>query len=552
MKQNLFCLFFGLFSFQVLLGQEKPSGITFTRADSLRGGLSALRTCYDVKFYDLDLKVDPVKKFITGSNRITFKAVKNLDKLQLDLFSNMKIGAVLFKGSRLKFTREFNAFFVNFPQILTKDSLYTLEIQYSGNPQIAKRPPWDGGFTWSKDASGKPWIGVSCQGTGASLWWPNKDHQSDEPDSMMIRVSVPSGLQDISNGRLVNTVDMGGGYTRFDWFVKNPINNYDVTLNIGNYSHFSENFQDLSCDFYVLPEHDELARKQFLQVRTMLNAFLNYFGPYPFKEDGYKLIESPYLGMEHQSAIAYGNKFMNGYLGRDLSETGKGLSWDYIIVHESAHEWFGNNITTNDIADSWVHEGFAMYAEGLFVEYTQGYAAGQTYIAGLRNEIQNDRPVIGIYGVNQDGSPDMYPKGANLLNMVRKIINKDSLWFSILKSMNLDFRHQTVNGSDIINYICKKSKIDLHPVFYQYLNTTQIPVLDLKWSGQNTLKFRWTDCEKNFNMPIDILLNPAKTIRIFPVANKWQKLSLESKKLYPHIQPDTATYYIRRVSDPSK
>lgn len=536
-------LFFSLVFVQSF-AQTNPQKKTFSKKDSLRGYLSSLRSGYDVKFYNLDITVDPGKKFIFGSNEITFKALSNLSKIQIDLFENMHIKGITINGQNLAYTREFNAVFVNFSKILQKDSIYRIRIAYEGNPIVAKNPPWDGGFTWTTDEVKNYWVGVSCQGIGASLWWPNKDHQSDEPDSMSIKVSVPNGLKDISNGRLRNTVDLGNGYTRFDWFVKNPINNYDVTVNIGNYDQFSENFQDLSCDFYVLPEHEEKARAQFLQVRTLLSCFLYYFGPYPFKEDGYKIVESPYLGMEHQSAIAYGNHFANGYLGSDLSGTGYGNSWDYILVHESAHEWFGNNITTKDIADMWVHEAFATYAEGLFVEFTQGYKQGQEYIKGLRSKVQNDRPCIGVYGVNNEGSEDMYFKGANMLNTIRSVINKDSVWFGILRKMNVVFRHQTINGQDLIDFICKESKLNLRPVFYQYLNTTQIPSLLIKRDHKGSISYRWANTQKGFNMPVDLIFEGYPKIRIFPEVDHWRKTSYNGYPPDIKIYPDTTSFYL--------
>jgi len=519
-----------------------PKG-SFSRADSLRGFLSPLRTCFDIKFYDLTVKIDPEKKSLEGLNRIRFKILSPTHEIQLDLFSNMVIRELVWNQKKLTYRREYNAVFISFPEELKKDSTYTLDFSYYGKPQTALNPPWDGGFSWSRDSSGKPWVGVSCQGTGASLWWPNKDHQSDEPDSMMIRVQVPGGLKDISNGRLVNTVDMGDGTTRFDWFVRNPINNYDVTLNIGDYVAFSEDFQDLTCDYYVLPEHLAQAKKQFTQVKTMLITFVTLFGPYPFIEDGYKLVESPYLGMEHQSAVAYGNRFRNGYMGTDLSGTGFGNSWDYIIVHESAHEWFGNNITSNDIADMWIHEAFAMYAEGLFVEFNQNYASGQKYLYGVRSHIRNDKPIIGPFGVNQEGSDDMYYKGAAMLNTIRHIINSDSLWFSILKKMNLVFRHKTVDGKDIINFICTESHLDLRPVFHQYLSTTQVPRLEYRWENNHTLKFKWTYCAPGFTMPVDLVSAGNKPLRVYPVENNWNFITL-SKNDYKDLKPDILSFYI--------
>ncbi len=531
----------------------------FTYADTLRGTLSPFRTCYDVKFYDLNITVKPDQKLVEGYNAITFKANQDFQKFQIDLFSNMVIRSIEFRGQKLKYVREFNAVIVSFPSTLYKDSLYRINVNYEGNPQIAKNPPWDGGFTWTVDDNHKTWVGVSCQGTGASLWWPNKDHQSDEPDSMHINIAVPKGLQDISNGRLVRYKDLGNGYTEYDWKVINPINNYDVTLNIGDYVHFGEKLNDLTCDYYVLSNHLEIAKKQFSQVKPMLECFQKYFGPYPFPEDGFKLVETPYLGMEHQSAVAYGNHFQNGYKGFDWSGTGIGLTWDYIIVHESAHEWFGNNITTNDMADMWVHEAFATYAESLFVECTQGYNKGQDYLFGERTQIKNKTPCIAPYGVNQEGSEDMYFKGANMLNTVRHILQNDSLWFSILKGLNVEFRHKTVDGEDVIEYICKRANLknlDLKPIFYQYLKTTQVPELKLEWVGKNKIRFKWNAETSGFAMPVDLILHNQNKLRIYPNKVDWTTLPLETRqtnsKAATDLHGDTHSFYFKIAPNKSE
>ncbi len=517
---------------------------TPSHADSLRGYLSPLRTCFDVRFYHLDVKVDPEKKFISGSNTIRFTAVRAMADMQLDLFKNMNVDSIRWTGTLLPYRRDGNAVFIHFPKPFQPGQTVIIEFYYSGNPVIARNPPWDGGFTWEKDVSGNPWIDVSCQGTGASLWWPEKDHQSDEPDSMEISVHVPRGLTAISNGRLIQTHDDGNAYTRFDWLVRNPINNYDVTLYIGKYTSFSDHFGDLTLEYYVLPNHLKQARRQFKQVSGMLGCLTRYFGPYPFPEDGYKLVESTYLGMEHQSAVAYGNDFKNGYRGTDLSGTGIGLLWDFIIVHESAHEWFGNNITTRDIADSWVHEAFATYAESLYVECRFGYEKGQLYLNGLRKTIKNDRPCIGTYGINQDGSSDIYNKGANMLNTVRHIIANDSTWFAILKGLNQHFRHQTVDGSQVIAYICEQSGKNLEPVFRQYLEFTTIPVLETHYSADGRqLMYKWKVSVADFEMPEDLWIGSVKRT-VHPNSNNWTTLILPSGIGKNQVRPDTLNYYI--------
>src|SRR5471030_2504350 len=397
--KRLFIYALGLISFgaKAQLGVPKE---TFTRAYSLRGYLTPLRTCYDIDYYHLDVKFDIDNKFISGSNLFKFTTVQDFTKLQFDLFSNLKVEKVIYKGHEVPFTREFNAVFVTFPKVIKKGSKDEFTVYYSGNPTIAKRAPWDGGIVYAKDSIGNPWVATACQGVGASIWWPNKDHQYDEVDSALISISVPTGLQDVSNGRLRKVTDLKNGYTRFDWFVSNPINNYDIEANIGKYTHFGDTYNGekgkLTLDYWVLSYNLEKAKKQFGEnVTDMIKAFEHWFGPYPFYEDGYKLIEAPHLGMEHQSGTAYGNHFGNGYLGRDLSGTGWGLKWDFIIVHESGHEWFGNNITSKDLADMWIHESFTNYSESLFVEQRYGKQAGQEYVHGTRFLIDNDRPIVG-------------------------------------------------------------------------------------------------------------------------------------------------------------
>ncbi len=481
----------------------------FTRADSLRGNLTPLRTSYDINYYHLDVKLDIENRSISGSNVFQFTATEDLKRLQFDLFENLSIQKVMYRGAELPFTREFNAVFITFPAVIKKNSREEFVVFYSGKPVIAKRAPWDGGLTFSQDQQGKPWVAVSCQGLGASSWWPTKDHQSDEVDSMMISISVPSGLMDISNGRLRSTENLNNGYTRFNWFVSYPINNYNVTFNIGDYVHFGDTYAgengNLTLDYYVLKENLEKAKKQFGEnVKPMLNAFENWFGPYPFYRDGFKLIDAPYLGMEHQSAVAYGNNYLNGYMGRDLSGTGLGMKWDYIIIHEAGHEWFGNHITSKDIADMWIHEGFTMYSEGLFVESLYGKKEGARYIAGVRQNIRNDAPVIGPYHVNTEGSGDMYYKGANLVHMIRTIVDDDPKWRDILRGLNKEFGLKTTTTTEVVNFINKKSGKDLTRVFDQYLRYSRIPTLEYKLSG-NQVSYRWDADVPGFDMPLRIM-----------------------------------------------
>lgn len=496
----------------------------FSRKDSLQGGMSPERAAFDVRHYDLDVRVDIKAKSLRGSNTIDFTMTEAASRIQLDLFPNMKVDSIVMEGKTLKYKREFGAVFIDFPTKLEKDSRHSIQFYYSGSPEVARNAPWDGGFVYKTDSNKKPWVAVAVQGTGASLWFPVKDSQTDEPEEgVTVSIAVPDGLTAVSNGRLVKSEPLGDGYTKWSWKTLNPINNYDITLNIGDYVHFGENYQGLDLDYYVLRENEEKAKKQFEGVKPMLDCFQIKFGPYPFAEDGYKLVETPYLGMEHQSAIAYGNKYQNGYLGSDLSGSGHGLKWDYIIVHESGHEWFGNSITSKDIADMWIHEGFTCYSEVVYVECTEGKAAADAYVNGLTRNISNDRPIIGSYGVNNEGSGDMYFKGAAMLNTIRNIISNDGVWTDLLLDYSMTFRHKIIDTETVIDFFNKKTRHDLTHVFNQYLRFKDLPVLELR-RNNNQLECRWNAAEPGFNMPVTVLwrgeiarLNPTsewKTTRL--------------------------------------
>jgi aminopeptidase N len=514
-----------LFSASWLLGQQKIP--TFTRTDSLRGMLSPERTCYDLTYYHLDVKVDPADKSIRGSNTIYFRVVSPFDRMQIDLFKNMEIDKiVLDDGPTVPFTREFNAVFVNLPTTLEKGTLHHIKVSYGGIPTVALNPPWQGGLTWTKDSSGNPWVVVTCQGTGASLWWPNKDHQADEPDSMLMSITVPKGLTDISNGRLRSTTELAGSWTRYDWFVSYPINNYCVTINVGNYAHFIDAYgkDKLTLDYYVLPQDLERAKKTFGQVKTMMEAYEKYFGSYPFYRDGYKLVECPHTGMEHQSAVAYGNRYLGGYRGRAPSEVG--LKFDFIIIHESAHEWWGNGVTSKDVADMWIHESFGAYAEALYVEYVWGYDEALRYINGKKPNVRNTEPIIGIYNVQHEGSGDMYDKGQLVLNTLRSVINNDSLWFSILKGLQQQFRYQTVTAEDVFGFVNQKTGKDFNYFFNQYLKDTKVPQLDVRltYRGDSTFAmYRWNADEKDFRMPVKVTTSQHKYDFIYPTT-AWQRM----------------------------
>lgn len=498
---------------------------TFTEADTLRGSLRPERN-FDVLKYHLNVKVVPEEKFISGYNTITFKAEEELPVMQVDLFENMNIDSIIFKNNRLEYTRKYNAVFVDMQPIVSRNTVDSLQIFYSGNPIIAKNAPWDGGFVFTKDEEGNPWIGIAVQGTGASLWYPNKDHQSDEPEEVLIEAAVPNGLMNVSNGRFVGKEDLGNGYTRWSWKVNSPINNYNVMLNIGNYVHFNDKFKDLDLDYYVLPYNLEEAKEQFEEVKIMMDCFYDKLGPYPFEEDGFKLIETPYLGMEHQSAVAYGNKYQKGYLGRDLSGTGIGLKWDFIIIHESGHEWYGNSITAADIADMWIHEGFTTYSEAVYIECRWGKEEALKYLEGIRQNIANTSSIIGDYGVNSEGSGDMYYKGANLLNTIRGIYDDDELWWKTLKDYTTTFRHKIIDTKTVEDFFNAATPVDLQPVFDQYLRHENIPQLQLK-KENNHVYYKWNADVPNFEMPVDVLVH-GEEIRLFPTTD-WQKFRKKIK-----------------------
>ncbi len=499
----------------------------FTHADTLRGMLRPERRCYDVRFYHLDVRVNPTTQFLRGSNTIHFTVDSAFDRMQIDLFANMQIGSVtLDDETDLSHDRDSNAFFLKLPRLLEKGSVHRVKVSYSGNPVVATNPPWQGGFTWRADSLGDPWVVVTCQGTGASLWWPNKDHQSDEPDSMLISVTVPAGLEDVSNGRLRGATTLPDGWIRYDWFVSYPINNYNVTVNIGKFVHLSDLYrsgkEELTLDYYVLPAHLQKAREQFKQVKWMLNAFEKYFGRYPFVRDGYKLIESPHNGMEHQSAVAYGNRFLEGYVGRSSSEVG--LKFDFIIVHESAHEWWGNSVTSKDIADMWIHESFAAYAEALFVENQFGHDDALRYINAKKQNVRNDRPIIGVYNVNRPGSGDMYDKGQLVLNTLRSVIDDDELWFSILRGLAELYRYQTITADSLFRYVNRRTGKDYTYFFNQYLKYPRPPQLEVvtrKKGNKITARYRWVADVPDFRMPIKVTTSEGTYDWITP-NSEWQ------------------------------
>ena len=513
----------------------------FTKQDTLRGSITTERAWWDLVYYHLDISVKPEEKFIKGSNTITYNVLNSSNRLQIDLQSPLKITKVEQNGNLLDFESQGNAHFIKLLDKQKKGTIQSVKVYYEGYPKEAVRAPWDGGLSWKRDSNGKHFVATSCQGIGASIWWPNKDHMYDEVDSMLISVNVPKDLVNVSNGRL-KKIDEYEDSKTYHWYVSNPINNYGVNINIGDYVSFSEVYNGekgpLDMVYYVLRDNIERARTHFKDAPKMMDAFEYWFGPYPFYEDSFKIVEVPYLGMEHQSSITYGNKYMKGYLGRDLSRTGWGLKFDYIIIHEAGHEWFANNITYKDIADMWVHESFTTYSENLFLDYHYGNEAASDYVIGTRDGISNSSPMIGPYGVNKRGS-DLYTKGANLLHTLRQIAKDDEIWRMILRGLNSEFYHQTVDTKQIEEFISSKIGFDLTTFFDQYLRDIRIPNLEYSISD-GLLTYRWIDVIDDFTMPLEIEVL-GENIWIYPTTKK-KSIEINSDRI--KIDRD---YYVKSV-----
>ncbi|MCD6598174.1 MAG: M1 family metallopeptidase [Bacteroidales bacterium] len=505
-KFQVLSILFLLTASPEVLAQE----LVFNHQDTLRGSITPEREWWDLSYYHLDIKVDPADRSIKGSNLVRYKVLKENQLMQIDLQPPMKIKRVTQDGNELSWKRDGNAWFIKLQKIQDPGQSEEIVVWYEGKPKLSENPPWSGGISWEKDGNGNDFIASACQGDGASLWWPCKDHPYDEPDSMLISVNVPGHLTDVSNGRLRGVDEKPDGTQTFHWFVSNPINNYGVNINIADYVHFSEKYRGekgiLDCDYWVLNGNMVKAKEHFKDVKRMLEAFEYWFGPYPFYEDSYKLVEVSYLGMEHQSSVTYGNGFKKGYRGRDLSQTGWGLKFDFIIVHESGHEWFANSITNWDVADMWIHESFIAYSENLFLDYFYGKEASAAYVRGTRANIRNDRSIIGIYDVNYEGSGDMYYKGANMLHMLRQLVDDDEEWRQILRAINKKYYHQTVKGEQIEAFLSEQTGIDLSAFFDQYLRDTRIPVLEYVIEGEK-VKYRWDNCVKGFDMPLRVEIN---------------------------------------------
>ena len=519
------------FALPLAAQQPPPQPRVFTHADTLHGSNTPERAWWDAEFYDLHVSARPADSSVVGWNGITYRVLGPAKEMQIDLQVPMDLDSAVQDGRHLTYRRDGNAFFVKLVARQKKGEEKLIRLYYHGawhaNPADTGRRRFGGAFHWATDSAGNPWIATAVEGPGASTWWPLKDYPADEPDSQRIAITVPDPMIDISNGRLRSTTHNADGTTTFEWFVANPINTYDVAVNADpTYVQVHDTFAGLNgpltVDFWALAQHRAQAAALIPQVKTMLGCFERWFGPYPWYKDGYKLIEVPYLGMEHQSGIAYGNEYLPGYIGRDLSGTGEGLGWDYIIVHESAHEWWGNSVSAKDHADMWIHESFGMYAEGLYLECTKDRASEDKYLVGVRRMIRNDEPIIGTYGVyNVPRSQDRYPKGANMLMTMRAVVNDDAKWLATLKGVQSTFRHQTVTAKDIRDYMSQHTRVDLSKIFVQYQETTKIPVLEYKSDGK-AVSYRWNNVIDGFNMPVRVAFGADTSwVRLTPTAD-WQ------------------------------
>jgi aminopeptidase N len=512
-----------------------------TRADILRGEYGRYRANNDLLFYHLDIRIDPEKKLISGKNTIRFRMLKDDARIQLDLYANLNIDKIELGSTPLKFERELNTVFVDFPETLKSGRVYAIDFHYSGTPRESGR---FGGFSFGKDPAGRPWITTACEGQGASIWWPNKDQWRDEPEQMQISVTIPNDLTDVSNGKFMGKKDLGDGYTRWDWLVHYPINNYNVSVNIGHYTHFSDRLGDLPLDFYVQPANLEKAKKQFAQARPMIEAFNRFFGEYPFKKDGYKLIEVPYSGMEHQSAVTYGNGFTNGYLGRDWTGVGVSPKFDFIIIHESGHEWFGNAVSAADVSDMWIHEGWTTYLENLYVEQLFGYDDALRYVNGYKSKVRNREPIITQRGIHRTPSQDMYFKGALFLHTLRNVVNDDARWWKLLRDLYDEFKYRNIMTEDIVQFVNARLGQNLTPIFDQYLRRATLPALELAVNErEGTMAYRWNADERDFAMPIRV--GKPGSWQMLQPTTAWKTMKMPLKK--DELEVATDLYYVNVV-----
>ena len=533
-----------VFSLAILMIWQRADAQKFSRQDSLKGSITAERAWWNLLHYDLEVEVDPEGQFLSGVNKIRFEVLAADSVMQLDLREPMKVEEIKFGDQALDVKRDGEVFYVSFPNSLNEGESLEIDVHFKGRPKESIKPPWDGGFIWSKDRNKKDFVANAVQLIGPSAWFPSKDHPYDEPDQGIdLKIICPSDLIAVGNGRLIEKKEQDGEKTLYHWRVTQPINSYGINISLGDYVHFGETYAgkngELSCDYYVLPYNLDRAREQFKQVPMMLEAFEYWFGPYPFYEDGFKLIEVPYLGMEHQSAVTYGNDYENGYMGGDLSSTGWGLKFDFIIIHESGHEWFANSITNSDVADMWIHEGFANYSETLYLDYHFGTAAGNEYLIGVRELISNEYPIIGEYGVNSHGSNDMYYKGGAMIHTLRQMINDDEAFRKLLIGMNREFFHKTISSRQVEEFIASETGLDLGPFFEQYLRTTKVPRFQYRIQGDK-LTYRFKNVVEGFHMPLRVFIDE-KEQWIHP-NEQWQELSTVSDIQSVRVDPN---FYVR-------
>jgi aminopeptidase N len=539
---------------KVVSQQTKPEGAP-TRANLLRGEYGRYRANNDLLYYHLDVRVDPAQKFLKGKTRIRVRMLQEDSRIQLDLHEALKVDGIFYNElsskpsassplrEEVRYTRDSGALFLDFPHPLLTGHTYDIDVNYSGHPLETGR---FGGIAFKKDPYGRHWVNTACEGEGASIWWPNKDQWRDEVDSMKISISIPNDLVDVSNGRFLGKTDLGDGYTRWDWQVNYPINNYNVSLNIGRYEHFSDRLGDLTLDFYSLPENLEKAKKQFAQAKGMLEAFQHYFGEYPFKKDGYKLIEVPYSGMEHQSAVTYGNRFANGYLERDWTGVGISPRFDFIIIHESGHEWFGNSVSAADTSDMWIHEGWTTYLECLYVEYMYGKADGLKYTNGYKTKVRNREPIVARRGVNADPPQDMYFKGALFLNTLRSVVNDDKHWFALIKNFYQTFKYKNIMTEDVVSFFNRRTSKNLTPIFDQYLRHSALPILELKFTN-GAVSYRWQVDEKEFAMPVRV--GAAGKWQLIQPTTDWQTMKSPLKKDEFEVATDLYFVEVRSIEE---
>jgi aminopeptidase N len=538
---NKLTLLLAILLFPISLFAQTP---TPDPNNALDGSYGRYRANNDLLYYHLDIRVDPAKKWIGGKTSIRFKMLRDDNRIQLDLSKDLNIDKITMHSDKmgtaaavmLKYSRDKRSVFVDFPEMLKAGKTYDIDFFYSGNPPSIGR---FGCITFKKDPAGRDWINTACEGPGASIWWPNKDTWRDEVESMRISVAVPNNLTDVSNGHLAGKTDLGDGYTRWDWDVSYPINNYCVSLNIGVYEHWSEKHGDLAMDYYVLPENIENAKRQFAQAPGMIDAFEHYFGPYPFKKDGYKLIEAPYSGMEHQSAVTYGNLWENGYLKRDWTGVGISTKFDFIIIHESGHEWFGNAVSAADNADMWIHEGWTTYLECLYVEYRWGKADGLKYTNAYKSKAQNKKPIVGERGTATDPPQDQYFKGALFLNTMRSVVDNDKKWFALIKGVYNKFKYKNILTEDIAAYFSQQMHRNMTPIFDEYLRHAALPVLELKFEN-GSVSYRWQADEKGFDMPIKV--GTAANWQVIKPTTEWQTMKTSLRR--DEFQVATDLYFV--------